>query len=180
MPDFTELWPGGPLFAQAENRRLSTDSVLLADFVPLRHARRGIDLGCASGAVALLLLARERALDMTGLELDEGAAALARANLERHGLTDRARIVPGDIRARRQPALFPRRERRALPGPRAGRRPQRDGLHARGALPGRRLAAAQRRELLPRLPAGASGRAARRDVRPRARAQTPAPGLQQL
>ncbi len=102
MPDFTELWPGGPLFAQAENQRLSTDSVLLADFVPLRHARRGIDLGCASGAVALLLLARERTLDMTGLELEENAAALARANLERNGLTERARIVTGDIRAHRE------------------------------------------------------------------------------
>ena len=102
MPDFTELWPGGPAFAQAENQRLSTDSVLLADFVPLRPGRRGIDLGCASGAVALLLLARERTLDMTGLELEENAAALARANLEQNGLSGRARIVTGDIRAHRE------------------------------------------------------------------------------
>ena len=102
MPDFTELWPGGPFFAQAENQRLSTDSVLLADFVSVRAARRGIDLGCASGAVALLLLAREPKLDMTGLELDEGAAAVARANLERNRLSDRARIVTGDIRAFRE------------------------------------------------------------------------------
>ena len=102
MADFTALWPGGPVFAQAENQRLSTDSVLLADFVPPRRARRGIDLGCASGAVALLLLARDEALDMTGLELDENAAALARANLEKNGLTKRARIVTGDIRAHRE------------------------------------------------------------------------------
>jgi tRNA1Val (adenine37-N6)-methyltransferase len=102
MPDFTELWPGGPVFAQAKNQRLSTDSVLLADFVPLRPARRGIDLGCASGVVALLLLAREPTLDMTGLELDEDAAALARANWERNGLGARARVVTGDIRAHRE------------------------------------------------------------------------------
>lgn len=102
MPDFHELWPGGPVFAQAENQRLSTDSVLLAAFVPPRPARRGIDLGCASGAVALLLLAREEALDMTGLELDERAAALARENLERNGLTGRSRIVTGDMRAHRE------------------------------------------------------------------------------
>ena len=102
MPDFTELWPGGPVFAQAKNQRLSTDSVLLADFGPLRPARRGIDLGCASGAVALLLLAREPTLDMTGVELDEDAAALARANWERNGLGARARVVTGDIRAHRE------------------------------------------------------------------------------
>ena len=83
MADFTALWPGGPLFTQAENQRLSTDSVLLADFVSARRAARGIDLGCASGIVALLLLAREEGLDMTGLELDGRAAAVARENLAR-------------------------------------------------------------------------------------------------
>ncbi len=102
MPDYTELWPGGPLFAQAENQRLSTDSVLLADFARLRPGSRGIDLGCASGALALMLLAREETLDMTGLELDSRAAAVARANLERNGWSGRARIVTGDIRAHRE------------------------------------------------------------------------------
>lgn len=105
MPCFSELWPGGPVFAQAENQKLSTDSVLLADFVRAGTARRGIDLGCASGAVALLLLAREKALHMTGLELDKDAAELARANMERNGLSGRSRIVTGDIRAHRE--LFP-------------------------------------------------------------------------
>ena len=49
MRDFTELWPGGPFFAQAEHFKLGTDSVLLADFINCASARRGIDLGCASG-----------------------------------------------------------------------------------------------------------------------------------
>lgn len=102
MPDFHELWPGGPVFAQAENQRLSTDSVLLSAFVPTRPGWRGIDLGCASGALALLLLAREETLDMSGLELDEQAAALARANLAQNGLGGRARIVTGDLRACRE------------------------------------------------------------------------------
>ena len=69
MPEFTELWAGGPVFAQAEHFRLGTDSVLLADFVNTSGAARGVDLGCASGAIALLLLARSPALHMTGLEL---------------------------------------------------------------------------------------------------------------
>ena len=33
MPGFERLWENGPLFAQAEHFRLSTDCVLLADFV---------------------------------------------------------------------------------------------------------------------------------------------------
>ena len=52
------LWPGGPRFLQAAHFRLGTDSVLLADFVNTAGARRGMDLGCASGITPLLLLSR--------------------------------------------------------------------------------------------------------------------------
>ena len=105
MTDFSELWPGGPRFAQAETMRLSTDSVLLADFARLRGGEKGIDLGCASGAIALLLLTREPRLHMTGLELDAEAAELARENMRVNALTERSRILTGDIREVR--GLFP-------------------------------------------------------------------------
>ena len=102
MSDFQELWPGGPVFAQADNFRLSTDSVLLADFIHIGGAARGIDLGCGSGILALLLLRRGEKLHMTGLELNGDAAALAAENLERNGLAGRGRILTGDIRAHRE------------------------------------------------------------------------------
>ena len=102
MSDFQELWPGGPLFAQAAHVRLSTDCVLLADFVPAGRVRRGIDLGCASGAIALLLLSRTENLHMTGLELQRDAAALAEENMARNGLAARSRILTGDIRRHRE------------------------------------------------------------------------------
>lgn len=104
MPQFTELWPGGPRFAQAGNQRLSTDCVLLSDFVRTRPRRRGADLGCASGAIALLLLAREPSLLLTGLELDRDAAALARENMAENRFTEQCEILTGDIREHR--ALF--------------------------------------------------------------------------
>lgn len=102
MPEFTALWENGPVFAQAEHFRMSTDCVLLADFVNLSGTRRGIDLGCASGAIALLLLCRSEKLHMTGLEIVEEAAALARENMERNGLAERSRILWGDIRRHRE------------------------------------------------------------------------------
>ena len=105
MTSFTALWPGGPQFAQAETMRLGTDSVLLADFAALRGAEKGIDLGCASGAIALLLLARETRLHMTGLELDAQAAELARENMRVNHWEERSRILTGDIRQARE--LFP-------------------------------------------------------------------------
>ena len=105
MPEFTALWEKGPVFAQAEHFRLSTDCVLLADFVNTSSAAKGIDLGCASGAIGLLLLSRSPRLHMTGLELLPQAAALAGENMAVNGLSARSRIVTGDLRQHRQ--LFP-------------------------------------------------------------------------
>lgn len=102
MAEFNELWAGGPVFAQAEHFRLGTDSVLLADFVKVSGAKRGIDLGCASGALALLLLARTERLHMTGLEIVPEAAELARENLRRNSLDARGEIICGDIRRHRE------------------------------------------------------------------------------
>lgn len=102
--DFFELWKNGPLFAQAEHFRLGTDCVLLADFVNTVGAKNGIDLGCASGAIGLLLLSKSERLHMTGLEIIPEAADIARANMERNALTERSRIITGDIREHR--ALF--------------------------------------------------------------------------
>lgn len=105
MAEFCELWQGGPRFAQAWHFKLGTDCVLLADFVNAASARRGIDLGCASGAISLLLLVRSPKLHMTGLELVPQAAALARENMAENALTERADMVCGDIRRVRE--LFP-------------------------------------------------------------------------
>lgn len=68
------------------------------------HLRReaGIDLGCASGAIALLLLARSPKLSMTGLEIMPEAAELARENMAANGLSGRCEIVTGDIRRHRE------------------------------------------------------------------------------
>ena len=104
MPDYCELRPGGALFAQAEHFRLGTDSVLLADFINTNGAARGIDLGCASGAVALLVLLRTQTLHMTGLEIVPEAAELARENMRANALEHRSEIICGDIREHR--ALF--------------------------------------------------------------------------
>ena len=102
MDVFEPLWNGGPLFCQPEHFRLGTDSVLLADFVNPASAARGIDLGCASGAIALLLLCKSSKLHMTGLEILPEAAALAEKNMAVNGLSGRSRIVTGDIRLHRQ------------------------------------------------------------------------------
>lgn len=104
MSEAELLWPGGPRLLQAAHFRLGTDCVLLADFVNTSGAKRGIDLGCASGALMLLLLERAPGLCMTGLEIVPEAASLARENMALNGFETRGEIVTGDIREYR--ALF--------------------------------------------------------------------------
>lgn len=97
-----ELWENGPLFEQAEHFRLGTDSVLLADFVNIGTRKRGIDLGCGSGILPLLLLVRSDRLHMTGLEINPEAARVADANIAANALEERCDIVTGDIRRCRE------------------------------------------------------------------------------
>lgn len=96
--DGTRLWPGGPLFQDAAPMRLTTDSVLLADFAAVRGGEKGADLGCGSGLLMLLLLRRESDLHMAGLEIQPEALRLAEENLRINGLLERAELVCGDLR----------------------------------------------------------------------------------
>ena len=102
MPNFIPLWPTGPRFAESPHFKLSTDSILLADFINISQAKRGIDLGCGSGIISLLLLSRSEKLCMTGLEINPEAADSAKANMAENGLSERAEIITGDIRQHRE------------------------------------------------------------------------------
>ena len=97
MAQFDYLWQGGPEFAQSEHFRFGTDSVLLGNYVNLSGAKRAVDLGCASGVISLLMLSRNANLRVTGLEINQDAAALAEENMVHNGLENRSTILCGDI-----------------------------------------------------------------------------------
>ena len=100
-----ELYPGGPRFFHAPDVfRLSTDSVLLADFASVSHAKRILDLGCGGGTLGVLLALRAPDAEICGVEISESAAALCRRNFAENGLSDRCRVTQGDLRDYR--ALF--------------------------------------------------------------------------
>lgn len=82
---------------------LGGDSQALGGFIRVRRNETVCDLGCGSGVLGLYLLSREPSLRLTGLELDEAAAALARENFAANGLT--AAVIQGDLRGARE--LFP-------------------------------------------------------------------------
>lgn len=78
--------------------RLSTDTMVLADFCRLPRAARVCDLGCGCGALSLLLCAGHPDACVTGVELQSVAAHFARENARRNALEDRFRICEGDLR----------------------------------------------------------------------------------
>ena len=83
--------------------RLGSDSEALGGFTQVKKKEKVLDLGCGGGVLGLYLLARERSIQVTGLELNPDAVELARENFAANGLD--AGVVQGDMRSVRE--LFP-------------------------------------------------------------------------
>lgn len=95
----TEFFQNGVRFVQADGQfALGTDAMLLADFAAPEPDAELCDLCAGSGAVGLLLLAREPRLRVTAVELQEDACEVARQNAALNALTGRLRVVQGDLR----------------------------------------------------------------------------------
>lgn len=99
MSGFDALWPGGPRFMQSrESFKLSTDSVLLSDFVNMKRVSRGLDLGSGAGVLCVLLGAKNPKAFLTGIELQPKFAELSRLNLAENGRDDASAVITGDLR----------------------------------------------------------------------------------
>ena len=72
---------------------LSTDSILLSDFIKLPPNARVLDLGSGCGTLGLLLCAKDSQCSITGIELDPSAHAGAVANIERNDLSSRMESI---------------------------------------------------------------------------------------
>ena len=81
--------------------RLSTDSMVLADFIRIPANSRVLDLGCGCGTLDLLLLGQEPSLQMTGVEIQREAAAAAEDNLRRNGFAAGFSVISSDLREHR-------------------------------------------------------------------------------
>lgn len=68
---------------------LSTDSILLADFVRLPRSAAVLDLGSGCGTLGLLLCAKDSTCTVTGIELDPSAHSAALNNIRRNDLQER-------------------------------------------------------------------------------------------
>jgi tRNA1(Val) A37 N6-methylase TrmN6 len=75
--------------------RSGLDAVMLAAAVPAVAGENALELGAGAGTASLCLWARVSDIAITGIEKDEGLAALARDNAQANGAS--CRFVAGDI-----------------------------------------------------------------------------------
>ncbi|WP_312635291.1 methyltransferase [Oscillibacter sp.] len=103
MEQWDSLCPGGLRFCWDERaHKPGTDSFLLGSFPPLRPGLRVCDLGSGTGLLGLLLLQRQRELQITGVEIQPHAAVLSDMAAAENALGDRLRTLRGDLRQIRE------------------------------------------------------------------------------
>ena len=89
---------GLKLIQRPDALRFGTDSVLLADFAAPRRRDIAVDLGCGTGAIALLMAGHQPALRVDAVELQPAIADMARRSVELNGLSNRVHVFDMDMR----------------------------------------------------------------------------------
>ena len=74
------------------------DAVLLSGFAKIKNKDTVIDLGCGNGILPLLLYGKYCPKHITGVEIQEQVAGMAKRSIELNKLTDRIDIYMGDIK----------------------------------------------------------------------------------
>lgn len=74
------------------------DAVLLSGFVPPQTGGKILDLGTGTGIIPILLRAKTKSRDITGLEIQERSVEMAGRSVRLNDLEGDVKIVKGDIK----------------------------------------------------------------------------------
>lgn len=97
----------GPFYfiQKKKGHRLTSDSVLLSEFIPdITDQSRVIDIGAGTGAIPLLLAGRSQAA-ITAVDVEPGACETAKRNFEANNLVGRCKVINSDYRG--LPDIYP-------------------------------------------------------------------------
>lgn len=78
--------------------KFTLDAFLLAGFVSPKPDARVVDLGSGGGVIPLLLAGQDGVGTVCGIEIQEDLAEMARRSAALNGLSNRIRIINGDLR----------------------------------------------------------------------------------
>lgn len=98
---------GYKIIQNSEMFKFGIDAVLLSHFAfnQIRNNENIIDLGTGNGIIPLLL-AKSRAKNITGLEIQEENVKISKKSIELNQLEEKIKIVQGDIKRVRE--IFPK------------------------------------------------------------------------
>ncbi len=74
------------------------DAVLLSGFVRAKKGDTLLDMGTGTGIIPILLEAKTECAHLTGLEIQEESADMARRSVALNGLSEKIDIITGDIK----------------------------------------------------------------------------------
>lgn len=74
------------------------DAVLLSGFARAKEGAKVLDMGTGTGIIPILMEAKTEAAHLTGLEIQEESADMARRSVALNHLEDKITIVQGDIK----------------------------------------------------------------------------------
>ncbi len=89
---------GLKLIQNVHGFRYGTDAVLLSDFVILKNGERVLDFCTGSGIIPLLLLARNKAKEICGIEIEEEIVRTAVKTAKLNNAEDKLKFICGDIK----------------------------------------------------------------------------------
>jgi tRNA1(Val) A37 N6-methylase TrmN6 len=75
-----------------------TDAYLLSAYIKKHAKARACELGCGSGVISLLVMARDKLAHITGIEIQEAITFLGSKNVAENGFQDKIDIINRDIR----------------------------------------------------------------------------------
>ncbi|MEI6603176.1 MAG: tRNA1(Val) (adenine(37)-N6)-methyltransferase [Clostridia bacterium] len=93
-----DLQLDGLMLLQKKNGfRFGVDAVILADFAQVKKDDLVLDIGTGTGIIPVLLAAKSRAKQITGLEIQQEIAEMAVRSVKMNQLEGRVSILQGDI-----------------------------------------------------------------------------------
>lgn len=81
---------------ESEGLRVNMDTILLADFTKPRKLEKILEIGCAHGAVSLILA--KRGFTVEGIDIQDHLIEMALENAQLNGLEEKARFYAADVR----------------------------------------------------------------------------------
>lgn len=78
--------------------KFGVDAVLLSNFATVKKNDNILDMGTGTGIIPILLAGKTMAKSITGLEIQEDMADMAKRSVDINNLGERVRIICGDIK----------------------------------------------------------------------------------